>query len=380
MSSQVPRRRLVRRLFVAQLLVILVGAATLGIVAFLVAPPIFHDHVRRAVGPVSDVVAHHLDEALSETLLLALVIGVLAAAGAAAAFSWMLANRIARPVEELSRTAEALAAGDLDERAPRPAVDDELTDLTDTFNSMAEALEHTESTRRRLLADLAHELRTPLATLEAYHEGLADGIVEPDADTVATLQDATGRLQRLVEDLSLVSRAEEGQLALDLRQLDLGELATAAVDAVTPTARERGVHVAAHVPDHGEVVVEGDRDRLAQVLANLLANALEHTPSGGRITVTVTAARGEVELEVTDTGDGIAPEHLTHVFERFFRADPARRWVAGSGIGLTISRAIVRGHRGEITAHSDGIGRGATFTVRLPARSSWQPSGTRRTA
>ena len=354
-----------RRLFVGQLLVILIGAGTLGVVSFLLAPPIFNDHIRRAVGPVSDVVAHHLDQALSETLLLSLTIGILAAAAAATGVSWLLATRIAQPVEELSRTADALAAGRLGERAPHPSAEDELADLTDAFNGMADALEHTEGTRRRLLADLAHELRTPLATIEAYHEGLIDGVVDADADTFATLQDATGRLQRLVEDLSLVSRAEEGQLSYDLRPIDLAELVRAAVDAVAPAARERGVQIETRTPA-APVLVEGDRDRLAQVLANLLKNALEHTPDGGSITASLTTADDEAIVAVIDTGGGIDPEHLAHVFERFFRADPSRRHVAGSGIGLTISRAIVQGHGGEITAHSDGLEQGATFTLRLP--------------
>lgn len=365
MSTRAPRRRLLRRLFVGQLLVILIGAATLGVVAFLVAPPIFHDHIRRAIGPVSDVVGHHLDRALSETLTLALVLGVLAAAVAATGVSWLLATRIARPVEELSRTAGELAAGRLGERTPRPAADDELADLTDAFNDMADALEHTEDTRRRLLADLAHELRTPLATIEAYHEGLADGVVTVDAETVGVLQDATGRLQRLVEDLSLVSRAEEGQLALDLATLDVGDVVRSATDAVAPVARERGVALRRQLPEDPQLV-EGDRDRLNQVLTNLLRNALEHTPSGGTIAVAVEPTPNEIQIEVRDTGSGIAPEHLPHVFERFFRADPARPHVAGSGIGLTISRAIVRGDDGTITAASDGPGRGATFTLRLP--------------
>jgi len=363
-TARAPRRRLVRRLFVGQLLVILVGAGTLGAVAFLVAPPIFHDHIRRAVGPVSDVVAHHLDQALSETLLLSLTIGILLAAAAATGVSWLLATRIARPVEELSRTADALAAGRLGERAPHPAAEDELADLTDAFNGMADALERTDATRRRLLADLAHELRTPLATIEAYHEGLADGVVEADGDTLATLQDATGRLQRLVEDVSLVSRAEEGQLSYDLGQLDLAELVRGAVDAIAPTARD-GCTVEVQLPQ-APVMINGDRDRLAQVLANLLTNALQHTPDDGTVTVSLTATDGDAVLAITDTGAGIAPEHLEHIFERFFRADPARRHVAGSGIGLTISRAIVHGHGGEITAHSDGTGTGSTFTVRLP--------------
>jgi two-component system, OmpR family, sensor histidine kinase BaeS len=366
-SAQPPRRRLVRRLFVGQLLVILVGAATLGVVAFLVAPPIFHDHIHRAVGPISDVVAHHLDRALSETLTLALILGILAATAAATAVSWLLATRIARPVEQLSRTARALADGRLATRAPRPAGDDELADLTDAFNEMADAIEHTEDTRRRLLADLAHELRTPLATIEAYHEGLADGVVEVDAATLAVLEEATGRLQRLVEDLSLVSRAEEGQLALELSPLDVRAIVRAAVDAVAPDARERDVELQQQLPQR-PLTMDGDRDRLTQVLSNLLRNALEHTPAGGSVTVSVEPVDGQVRIEVRDTGAGIAAEHLSQVFERFFRADPARRHVAGSGIGLTISRAIVHGHAGTITAHSDGPGRGATFTVRLPRR------------
>jgi two-component system, OmpR family, sensor histidine kinase BaeS len=346
--------------------VILAGAATLGIVAFLVAPPIFHDHVRRAVGPVSDVVASHLDAALSETLLLALAIGIGAAAAAAGAVSWLLATRIARPVEELSDTADALAAGHLDARATPPVADDELTDLTGAFNAMADALEHTEHTRRRLLADLAHELRTPLATIEAYHEGLADGVVDPDAATVDVLAEATSRLRRLVEDVSLVSQAEEGRLPLDLRHLDLRGLVTNAIDAARPAADTAGLTLRQHLPTT-PVTVDADPDRLAQVLANLLTNAIEHTPAHGTITVTVTTEDHRARIEVTDTGAGIDPEHLPHVFQRFYRADPARSRTRGSGIGLTISRAIVQGHDGSLTATSPGEGRGTTFKLELPA-------------
>ena len=360
-----PRRRLARRLFIGQLLVLVIGAATLGAVAFLVAPPIFHDHVVRAVGPVSDVVAHHLDQALSETLLLALLIGVAASALAAAGVSWLLASRIARPVEQLSTTADALAIGRLDARAPRPAADDELADLTVAFNGMADAIEATEQTRRRLLSDLAHELRTPLATLEAYHEALVDGVAEPSVETWTTLQEATGRLQRLVEDLATVSRAEEGQVVLDLAPVDLAELVVVAVDAVRPRADAAGVVVQVDLPATAPVV-PGDRDRLGQVLANLLRNALEHTATGDTITVRGRVAGVEVIVEVADTGAGIAADHLPHLFDRFYRADPSRRHIGGSGIGLTISRAIARGHGGELEARSDGPGRGAVFTLRLP--------------
>ncbi len=360
-----PRRRLLRRLFVGQLLVILAGAATLGVVAFLVAPPIFHDHIRRAVGPVSDVVAGHLDAALSETLALALAIGIGAAAAAAGGVSWLLATRIARPVEELSDTAHALAAGHLDARATPPVVDDELADLTGAFNSMADALEHTEQTRRRLLADLAHELRTPLATIEAYHEGLTDGVIDPDRATIDVLADATGRLRRLIEDVSLVSQAEEGRLRLDRRHVDLRGLVSNAVDAARPAADTAGIILQQDLPQT-PVTVDADADRLSQVLANLLANAVEHTPADGAITVTVASEDQHAVIEVTDTGVGISPEHLPHIFQRFYRADPARRHTRGSGIGLTISRAIVQEHDGTLTAASAGDGRGTTLTIELP--------------
>jgi two-component system, OmpR family, sensor histidine kinase BaeS len=360
-----PRRRLLRRLFVGQLLVILAGAATLGIVAFLVAPPIFHDHVRRAVGPVSDVVAGHLDAALSETLVLALAIGIGAAAAAAGAVSWLLATRIARPIEELSDTADALAAGRLDARATAPVADDELTDLTGAFNTMADALENTEHTRRRLLADLAHELRTPLATIEAYHEGLADGVIDPDPATVDVLADATTRLRRLVEDVSLVSQAEEGRLPLDRHRIDLRDLITTAVDAARPEAEAAHLSLKHELPD-APVTVDADPDRLAQVLANLLTNAIQHTPAGGTITIRANGDDHRAVVEVTDTGAGISPDHLPHVFERFYRADPARRHTRGSGIGLTISRAIVQEHDGTLTATSPGEGRGASFALELP--------------
>ena len=366
MNRSRPRRRLLRRLFVGQLLVILAGAATLGVVAFLVAPPIFHDHVRRAVGPVSDVVGGHLDAALSETLLLSLAIGIGAAAAAAGAVSWLLATRIARPVEELSDTADALAAGHLDARATPPVADDELADLTGAFNAMADTLEHTEKTRRRLLSDLAHELRTPLATIEAYHEGIADGVIDPDPATIDVLADATARLRRLVEDVSLVSLAEEGRLPLDRQRIDLRDVVAHAVDAVRPTADAAGLTVHHHLPDR-PTAVDADADRLAQVLANLLHNAIEHTPDGGTVTVTVTGDDRRAAIEVTDSGAGISPDHLPHVFQRFYRADPARRRTRGSGVGLTISRAIVQGHGGELTADSPGEGGGTTFTLVLPA-------------
>jgi two-component system, OmpR family, sensor histidine kinase BaeS len=218
-------------------------------------------------------------------------------------------------------------------------------------------------------ADLAHELRAPLATIEAYHEGLGDGVVEVDAATHAVLEEATGRLQRLVEDLSLVSRAEEGQLALELSPLDVREIVRAAVDSVAPDAREREVELQQRLPDR-PLAMDGDRDRLTQVLSTSCATPSNTPPQGAASRSRWNRSTTRSAWRSARTGAGIAPEHLPQVFERFFRADPARRHVAGSGIGLTISRAIVQGHGGTITVHSHGPGRGATLTVRLPLRGS----------
>lgn len=359
-----PRRRLARRLLAANGLVIAAGAVTLAVVALLVSPPLFHRHVGGALGPVSDAVGRHLDQALSTALLLSLGIGTGAAVVAAFAVSWVLSSRLARPIEDLSDTADQLAGGDLSARAALPPVDDELADLTVAFNDMAAALEHTEDTRRRLLSDLAHELRTPLSTIEGYLEGLTDGVVEPTSQTWATLQDAAGRLRRLVDDVALVSRAEEGQLSLDPRPADVAKLVDAAVSAAHDAYARAGVTLHVDVKP-GLEPVEVDADRAHQVLANLLDNARRHTPAGGQVTVAVRTDGDVVLIIVRDTGDGIAPDQMPHVFERFYRGDVSRRSGTGSGIGLTIARVIARAHGGDLTATSPGPGQGSRFVWQI---------------
>ena len=365
MIAATPRRRLARRLLLGQVLVIAVGLLTLSGVAVVAGPPVFRHHVREALGEVTPVVAAHLDEAFTTTVLLAGGLGVTAAIGAALIVSLLLASRIARPVEALFGAAQRIADGHLDARAPAPTHDDELADLTAAFNDMADALEHTEDQRRRLLADLAHELRTPLATVDAYLEGLQDGVVVADDDAWATLQEASGRLRRLVDDLTLVSRAEEGRLDLELARLDPAELVRRALRASEIEAERAGVELHDRLP-HALPLVAGDDARLRQVLANLLDNAVRHTPVGGSVTLSCDADPHGVAIHVTDSGCGIASDALPHVFERFYRADPSREHHGGSGIGLTISRAIAHAHGGELTAHSEGGGRGARFTLWLP--------------
>lgn len=246
----------------------------------------------------------------------------------------------------------------------------ELDTLAETFNNMATRLERTEDTRRRLLADLAHELRTPIATIGAYLEALEDHVVTWNQDTASVLRDQTARLTRLANDIDDVSLAEEGRITLDRNPQAVADLIFAAAVGSRDSFAAKGVNLLADTASAAGLMVDVDRERLAQVLANLLGNALRHTPAGGTVTVTAAAGHPGVRITVTDTGDGITPEQLVHVFERFYRGDAARdRHHKGSGIGLTISKALIDAHGGTLTAQSDGPGHGATFTMTIPRRS-----------
>lgn len=358
---------LASRLLAAQLLVIATAGLTLALVAAAAGPAVFDVHVRDALGIVSPEVSRHLREAFAAAGLLSLAAGMAAALLAALAVSLLATRRLAGPLHALTAAAARVAAGNYATRLPKPGLGIEFDSMAGAFNSLAATLQATESTRRRLLADLAHELRTPLATLDAYLEGLADGVAEPTTATWALLAEQTARMRRLAEDIALVSRAEEGQLPLHPQPVDLVDLAAAAVRAAAPRYRAKRVELDADEPPR-PVPIIGDPDRLTQILANLLDNALRHTPAGGRVTVAVTRADRTAELRVTDTGGGIPAKHLPHVFDRFYRGDAARdRGSGGSGIGLTISRALARAHGGDLTATSPGPGAGATFTLFLPA-------------
>ena len=357
---------LAAKLLLAQLLVIIAGSATLALVALGVAPGLFHDHVRRAGGAIPDDLLRHLDEAFGTAVLIALGVATAAAVLAALAVSIFLSLRLVRPIRSFAAAADRIAKGAYTARVPASG-SDEIAVLGGAFNEMAGALESAERKRRELLTDVAHELRTPLATVEGYLEGLADGVVPADAATWSLLQAETGRLRRLVDDLAKVSRAEERQLDLHRAPSRSGLLVTAAVQAAAPTYAAKGVILATKL-DRRVPNIDVDPDRIAEVLANLLDNALRHTPTGGSVEVAAAGRGREVELVVTDTGEGIAPEHLERLFERFFRADPARaRTAGGSGIGLAIARAIVEAHGGRIHAESEGPGLGARFVITLSA-------------
>jgi two-component system, OmpR family, sensor histidine kinase BaeS len=359
-------RSLSAKLLAGQLLVVVAGAGTLLLVALLLGPRMFRHHVRDALGYVPPDVGHHLDMAFHTATLISLAIAIGVAIATALAISMIVSDRVVTPVRSLAGAAEGIATGRASGRVPVRG-DDEIAQLAGAFNEMAASLQQSEDIRRQLLADVAHELRTPLATVESYLEALADGVLPADEENWRAIRTETARLHRLVDDLQQVSSAEAHRLDLHPALVSSADLVTDAVTAAGPAYAARGVDIDAHVdPDLPDVNV--DRERIAEALANLLSNALRHTPAGGSVHASGRHRDGWVELAIRDTGDGIAPEHLERIFERFYRVDPARsRASGGTGIGLAITRAIVEAHGGTIRAASDGPGHGATLTIRLRA-------------
>lgn len=361
------RGSLAARLLGAQTLVLLAGAATTWVVASMVAPGTFHSHLQHAGVGHTAAETIHVERAFNDSLLIALgvalVTSVLMALGVTAYFT----RRVQRSTAAVAESAVDIASGQYRARVPSPGLGSEFDQLATTINELAERLGDVETTRRRILADLAHEMRTPLASIEAHLEAVEDGVRELDEATLAVLHSDTSRLQRLAEDISAVSQAEEGRLESRPVPTMAGTLLESAAAAARDAFDAKGVALLVDADTvAGPVLV--DPQRMAQVLGNLLDNALRHTPPGGSVKLTVGQPdRRWVELNVGDTGEGIDPAHLPHVFERFYRADAARaRSRGGSGIGLTISRALVEAHGGRLSASSEGLGAGATFTVRLP--------------
>ncbi len=361
------------KLFLAFGAVILVGVSTLWIAVSLTAPGLFEQHMlgmmSGGTGSMMGGTSGDMDAALTtafrEAMSQALILATLAALITAVAASVFVTARILDPVRRLASASQRIARGHYAERVPVDA-NDELGDLATTFNAMAGALETTERRRRELIGDVAHELRNPIATIEGYLEGLLDGVVEPEAATWARLHDEAGRLRRLVDDLQELSRAEARQIPLALQEGNPTELVRAAIDRLSPAFADKGLTLSSDIPA-GVPHIRADPDRAIQVLSNMLSNALRYTPAPGDVHLAVRPIGGAVEFSVLDSGIGIAPEDLPRVFERFYRVDKSRsRALGGSGIGLTIAKALVEAMGGRMWADSPGPGQGATFTFTLP--------------
>lgn len=276
-------------------------------------------------------------------------------------------RRIASPLADVMAAADAVAEGDLSVRVP-PHGHGEFTRLAHSFNRMAAELERADQQRRNLTADVAHELRTPLQIIQGNLEGVLDGVYQPTEEHLEATLEETRLLARLVEDLRTLSLAETGQLPLVWESVDISELLADVGTSFSGQAEAAGVELRLESEaDAAPLSVRADADRLDQVLGNLVANALRHTPAGGTITLRAEARPASVRISVCDTGEGIAPEDLPYVFDRFWRGDHSRTRTdgAGSGLGLAIARQLVRAHGGRITVES-ALGQGTTFVVDLP--------------
>jgi histidine kinase len=298
------------------------------------------------------------------------VLWIAAAASLASAVvvSVFVTRRIVNPVRAMTEASRNIAAGDYHKRVQMPEPD-ELGSLANSFNQMAQQLEQTEFKRVELIGDVAHELRTPLASIRSTMEGLVDGVVPTEPATFIGVQREVTRLQRLVQDLEELSRAEAGQIVLDLHPLDVSTLIQSAAERLRPQYAGKDVTLRLDVPS-SLPQVRADVGRMTQVLINLLGNALQYTPAQGQVTVRAWHDGGNVQVAVQDTGIGITPEHLPHIFERFYRVDKSRSRIGGgSGIGLTIARHLIEAHGGRIWVMSNGVEQGSRFTFTLPALS-----------
>ena len=358
-------RSLQARLLAAFLVVVAAGLGTVGIAALVTGPGYFAEAMGHLPGdPMGQAMAVATQAAFVDAMRHAIIAATVAAVATAALVSLAVAARVARPVTRLAEASRRIAAGHYAERVETDEPG-ELAELATSFNAMAASLEATERRRLQLVGDVAHELRTPLSTLDGYLEGLEDGVVEPTAETWRLLRSETSRLTRMVSELSELWRAEAHQLPLRIERVDASDIARQIGARFLPQASARGV--ALELPVHPAIAL-ADRDRLAQILSNFLSNAIRHSPSGSTIRITTEVTPDVVRISVGDEGQGLAADQLESVFERFYRVDAARsRAAGGSGIGLTIARALADAMSGQVWAESDGLGRGATFHVELPA-------------
>ena len=307
-----------------------------------------------------DIPAGFADQT-SESLLQLLLLGAILAI----VFGMMVSRRLAAPLIHLVEGTQAIARRDLSFRVAEQG-STEMREVSNSFNRMAAALEDSETLRRNMLNDIAHELRTPLTVLEGNLRAILDDVYPLEKAEIARLYDQTRHLHRLVDDLRLLAQAEARQLPLQRSLSDLRVQLEEAAELFAPLAEEESVDLDTSLPA-SSVIAAFDRMRFAQTLQNLLTNALQHTPAGGVITLSLRAEEETAAISVADSGEGIASEDISRVFDRFYRVDKNRtRDSGGVGLGLAIAKALVEAHDGKIDVSSAGVGHGSTFTIRLP--------------
>ncbi len=384
------RTHLAWKVFLSYVAVILVGVIVLATAASFSAPAAFQRHLAvmgtmmsggmtpapalgAGVGNAQTTQAD-LFSGYQMSVTEALTIAALAALVAAVAASFLVSRQVVGPVQKMVGISQRIAEGEYAERlkiSGNLASDqlDELDQLALSFNQMADKLEKTEAVRRQLIGDVSHELRTPLTAIKGYMEGLIDGVIPAENDTYQLVHSEVSRLQNLVNDLQELSRMEAGAVQLKLKPVPVKRLVEKTVDRLGRQFEEKGLQLETGVPaDLPDVLA--DEDRMLQVMINLTGNALQYTPSGGKVIISASKVKNEVQFSVADNGLGIAPENLTLIFTRFYRVDKSRaRASGGSGIGLTIAQSLVKAHHGRIWVESDGSGKGSTFYFTLPLAS-----------
>lgn len=304
------------------------------------------------------------EQAFVRTVTLAIAPVGVAACLLAVLMGLFLTWQLTGPLRRLTAAAQGIAGGDLSQRVDIRSKD-ELGQLGRAFNHMAESLAKAEELRRNMVADIAHELRTPLSVMRGNLEAILDGVFEPDKQNITSIHKETVLLGRLVDDLQELALAEAGQLKIEKEPTDLSSLIERAAGGVRPKAAQSDITIAKHLPTDLPQV-EVDPQRIGQVLFNLLDNALRHSPKGGAVTIRARGLDDAVQVDVVDQGPGLAPDELDLVFERFYRGDKARsRTTGGAGLGLAIVKQLVEAHGGEVWAESDA-GKGATFSFTLP--------------
>ncbi len=363
---------LVFKLFMSYLVVLLIGAMVLALVVEIAIPSAFQRHMLSMPSMMGDMMeGMDMFSGFRSGVNEALIIAAASATLIALVVSIWMSRRVVAPLQELTQASLRIAAGQFDQRVAVGAYGsdqrDELAQLAHAFNQMAEQLEHTEQMRSQLLGDVSHELRTPLTAIKGSMEALVDGVLPATAATFEQIEQEADRLQRLVNDLQELSRVEAGAFELDRKPLRMPELLQKAAESVDPQYIQKGVTLIRQWPADLPLI-QGDSDRLQQVLINLLSNACQYTPTGGEVRLRAQVQKDEVVIAVMDNGIGIPPEHLPHIFTRFYRVDKSRsrQEGGGSGIGLTIARHLVEAHGGRIWAESAGVGKGSTFAFVLP--------------
>ena len=373
------RNHLGAKLLFSYLVIVVVGVIVLVLASQFVLPSSFNRHMGGMMNGEMDMMGNGMmmgqntNDPMSQLYVdfrasfnEALTYAALAATLAALALSFLLSRSVVAPVLAMSRATQRITDGRYDERVQVIGAD-ELAQLALRFNLMAEKLDQVESMRRRLIGDVSHELRTPLTAIKGSMEGLMDGILPANEETFQQIHAEADRLNRLVDDLQELSRVEARAYPLDFRPLDISSSIQSVIKRLTPRAETQRISLDVELPPDLPPVL-ADEDRLIQILTNLTGNALQYTPEGGSVTVSAKRVNAEVQISVRDSGLGIPPEHLSHIFDRFYRVDKSRSRQSGggSGIGLTIARALVEAHSGQIWVESAGEGAGSTFTFTLP--------------